>query len=90
MTAYPADVIAKMPRLRARLEASASGYIRTTKLSVPDRTVLSAMIEMGEAEIFESPLGRAYRLKQCPEHKVPLMKSRAGVLFCTACSAEDG
>ena len=56
------DVAALIPKLRERLERSASGYVRVARISVADRSALSLMIERGEVEIFDSPLGRAYRL----------------------------
>jgi len=51
-----------IPKVRERLENSKSKYIRVIKFSQLDRAALRIMIERGEAEIFESPLGRAYRL----------------------------
>lgn len=56
------NVDARIPKIRARLESSASGYVLVRKVGTHDRTVLRAMINIGEAEIFDSPLGRAYRL----------------------------
>lgn len=58
------DVIARLEVVRARLARSASGYVRISRVGSTDRTALSVLIERGEVEIFESPLGRAYRLVQ--------------------------
>lgn len=59
----PADVLARIPKLRERLAKSVSGYVKVVRFKIPDRTALAVMIEQGEAEIFDSPVGRAYRLK---------------------------
>lgn len=56
-----------VPKIRARLEASASGYVRVSRVGQHDRMVLRVMIDRGEAEIFESPQGRAYRLIKAGE-----------------------
>lgn len=58
----PGDVLAKIPKVKERLAASASGFVRVMKFSVPDRAALAVLIENGEVEIFDSALGRAYRL----------------------------
>lgn len=55
---------AKIAKVRARLKASVSGYVRTVRMSTPERTVLLHLIEQGEVEIFDSPAGRAYRLTE--------------------------
>ena len=53
---------ARIPKLKKRLEDSAAGYIRVSKFKSYDRMAFSIMIEEGIVEIFDSPLGRAYRL----------------------------
>lgn len=50
-------------KLRARLSASASGYVRASKFPPAHRKTIALMIESGEVEVFDSELGRAYRLK---------------------------
>ena len=61
---HPADVEALVPKVLARLRASASGYVRVSKFKVLDRAALALLIEKGEVETFDSPLGRAYRLTE--------------------------
>lgn len=61
---HPADVEALVPKVLARLRASVSGYIRVSKFKVPDRAALALLIEKGEVETFDSPLGRAYRVTE--------------------------
>lgn len=53
-------------RVRKRLAVSASGYISTKKLSIPDRAAMMELIKAGDVEIFESPTGRAYRFTKKP------------------------
>lgn len=48
--------------MRRRLRDSASGYITVRKLSQTRRLAMRQLMEAGEAEQFESPLGPAYRL----------------------------
>ena len=56
------DSEALVPKVLARLRASVSGYIRVVRFSTPDRVAMSILIERGEVETFDSPLGRAYRV----------------------------
>lgn len=56
------DVSNRIPKVKQRLEDSASGFIRVTKFGGADRTALSALIVSGDVEIFQSPLGKAYRV----------------------------
>ena len=65
----PSDVLARIPALRERLAASASGYVRVIKFGVPSRTALAVMIEDGDVEIFRSVLGPAYRLRRDSEER---------------------
>ena len=65
-TIVPEDVLARIPRLKARLEASASGYVRVSRFSIPDRTALAVLIDRGEVEIIRKPFGNAYALKKGP------------------------
>lgn len=53
----------RVPKVRARLAASVSGYVQVRKFSAQDRAAIAVLIERGEAELFDSPVGRAYRLK---------------------------
>lgn len=82
---HPPDVHARIPKIRERLAASKSGYIRVIKFGVPDRTAITIMIENGEVEIFKSALGKAYRLVKKPEE---LPRSETGHL--TICSTQAG
>lgn len=59
---HPDVIETATTRALARLRKSASGYIRIVRMSVPARAALSDCIDRGEVEIFESPLGRAYRI----------------------------
>ena len=61
--AHP-HTLARIPLVIERLKASASGYVRTTRIGRKDRGALAVLIEEGEAEIFDSPSGRAYRLRK--------------------------
>jgi hypothetical protein len=61
---YPPMIVQRVPRVLARIRASASRYIRTKRLGAVDRAALRILIEEGVVEIFESPVGRAYREKQ--------------------------
>lgn len=56
------DVLNRIPKVKERLEKAASGFIRVTKFGGADRTALSALIVSGEVEIFQSSLGKAYRV----------------------------
>ena len=47
-----------------RLRSSASGYVRVIKFNRLGRAGLKMAIEEGTVEIIDSPLGRAYRLKE--------------------------
>lgn len=57
------DAKTRVRKVRDRLAASASKWLRCTKLSIPDRAAMQLLIEAGEVEIFPSPSGRgnAYR-----------------------------
>ena len=61
---HPGGVVARAPKILARLAASKSGYIRITKIGVPDRTALAPLVDAGVVEVFESPLGRAYKIAE--------------------------
>lgn len=58
-----ADTLARVPIVAARLKASVNGYVLVKRFALRDRGALKQLIEEGKAEIFKSPLGRAYRLK---------------------------
>lgn len=60
----PADAKARAPKMRARLASSASGYVLVRRFSARDRAALAVLMDAGEAEVFDSPTGRAYRLKK--------------------------
>lgn len=51
-----------MEKMRARLRASVSGFIRVSRIGGNDRTAMCRLVERGEVEIFRSDLGKAYRL----------------------------
>lgn len=59
-----ADTLARVPIVLARLKESASGYVLVRRFTLRDRGALLELIEKGQVEIFDSPLGRAYRFKQ--------------------------
>lgn len=61
---YAPQVVARIPRVLERLKKSKSGYLRTTRLGTADRAAMAVLIEEGQVEMFESPLGRAYRVKK--------------------------
>lgn len=52
----------RMVALRERLAKSASGFVLVSRFGQAQRGALRKLIAAGEVEIFESPLGRAYRL----------------------------
>lgn len=60
----PADVLARIPKLRERLASSASGFVRTARMGAPDRTALALMIERGEVVVIETSFGKAYKLTE--------------------------
>jgi long-subunit acyl-CoA synthetase (AMP-forming) len=64
MTDKEAAVMARVPRVLERLRKSVSGYVRSARFGALDRAALGVLIARGEAEIFESAVGRAYRLIQ--------------------------
>lgn len=51
-------------RVLKRLASSASGYVRVQKFGTADKKVLADLILEGKVEIFDSPAGRAYRIKR--------------------------
>lgn len=53
----------KMP-VKERLRTSANGYVQVRRFANYEKAELRKLIEAGEVEIFDSPLGRAYRLKK--------------------------
>lgn len=61
------DALALVPKVRARLESSVSGYVRVARFSARDRAAIAVLIEQGEAAIINSPIGRAYRLTRKKE-----------------------
>ena len=50
-----------------RLAQSASGYVRVKKFNRLGRAGLKKAIKEGLVEIFDSPVGRAYRLRDSDE-----------------------
>jgi len=59
-----ADTRVRIPIVLTRLRESASGYVLVRRFALRDRGALLELIETGRVEIFESPLGRAYRVKR--------------------------
>ncbi len=53
---------ARIPVVRERLQKSANGYVLVRRFGHLDKGALRMLIDQGSAEIFDSPLGRAYRL----------------------------
>lgn len=59
-----ADAEQRASVVRARLANSASGYVLVMRFGPRDHAAIRVLMEAGEAEIFDSPVGRAYRIKQ--------------------------
>lgn len=57
------DATRRIPIVQKRLRESASGYVLVKRFSLQDRAALRLLIEQDAVEIWEAPLGRAYRLK---------------------------
>lgn len=63
MSASDPRVLVRVQVVLDRLRASASKYVRMSKFGALDRAALALLVERGEIEIFDSPIGRAYRIK---------------------------
>lgn len=53
---------AKISKVLSRLNSSLNKYVRTKRFNRLDKAALALLIKRGDVEIFDSPLGRAYRL----------------------------
>lgn len=64
MATPTAAIYAKIPAVKERLAKSVNGYVCVRRIGMAERAALSILIEREEAEIFDGPLGRAYRLTE--------------------------
>lgn len=53
---------ARVEAVAARIRASKSGYVKVQRFGLRDRGAMKILIDRGDAEIIDSPVGRAYRL----------------------------